>query len=468
MKQIKKTNQKWKLSFMLPLAGLMAMTMGFASPAFARPDLQVRVWVDANSVHKNTNNTYNFTIRGQLKNVGNSDYVSRRNQQVLFLHQVGRSNHITNWHFSRLNRGQVMKVHVPVINQPGGEFVPSYELALSFDPDIYLDKNPANDDHNRHNNQATLSNRTLSNAFARARRTITVRPAGVRPGVIRPNIISPKVFNPKIKTKPDLITQVINAQSGLILVKNIGLATARPSHLFILCSRIKSHYRGNACVNPGLRLPNFITRYNGFSLRIPALRSGASYRVNLWGRGAIPVSAKVPDTYAIRLSIDWDKQIAESNEGNNLTRLNFTFRDIITPRPVGVRPGVISGKKPDLVPVIRGSNPFKLKFKVKNQGRATAGASKLAVRCKKLGYRGPGGGCPNSPALARYSDASLPGFLVFTVPSLRAGQVYTASLPAKGLKWLKSKYKFTVKADASRVVAESNERNNVKSMVRRR
>lgn len=325
MKQMKKTNWRWKLSSMLSLAGLLAVGLGFAAPAIAGPDLQVRAWVS--DVHQNANRTYNFTIRGQLKNVGNADYVSRRNQQVLFLHEVGKARHITDWRFSRLNRGQVMNVHVPVRNHPGGEFVPAYELALSFDPDIYIDSNPANDDRNRRNNQATVSSRTLSGAFARASGAaggIHVRPFGVRPGVIKPR--RPRVGGP-----------------------------------------------------------------------------------------------------------------------------------------------VLRGKKPDLIPLLRGSNPFAGTFKVKNRGGATAGASKLVVSCKKVGHRGPGGGCADSdnPAVNRLYNASLGG-LVASVPALRAGQVYTVHLPFKGLKWLRGKYKFTLNADATHAVAESNERNNLKRIIRRR
>lgn len=339
MKQIKKSNMGWTLPS-LALAGLLMVGMGLAGTAHAGPiviappalptqpvghiapqggpDLQVRVWVDARSVHRNANNTYNFTIRGQVKNIGSGNYVSRNNQQVLFLHEVGKSRHIATWHFSRLNRGQVKNVHVPVINQPGGEFVPAYELILSFDPDIYTDRNTANDDRNRRNNQATVSSRTISRAFARARGPITARPVGVRPGVLGPN------------TRPK-------------------------------------------------------------------------------------------------------------------------------PR----------GKKPDLIPVLRGSNPFKLKFKVKNQGRVTAGASKLVIICKRIGYRGPGGGCADSPSLHRYYDTASNG-LVISVPALRAGQTYIPRFRVKGLKWAKGKYKFTFNADATHAVAESNERNNRQSTTRRR
>ncbi len=183
---MKKLN--WK-GAVLPLLGLMSLGLGFAgtgdaAPFFPKPafpvtggqhptmggcrDLQVRVWVDPHSVRQNRDHTYNFVIQGQVKNIGGADYVSRRNQQSLYLHTLGSPRRITEWHFSRMNRGQVMNVHVPVRHATGGEFTPSYELALDFDPDILIDGNPANDDCNIRNNQATLSNTTLNHAFARA------------------------------------------------------------------------------------------------------------------------------------------------------------------------------------------------------------------------------------------------------------------------------------------------------------
>ncbi len=471
MKQMKKSNMRWTL-LSLPLAGLLMVGMGLAGTAQAgpiviappalptqpvghiapqgRPDLQVRVWVDARSVRRNANNTYNFTIRGQVKNIGSGNYVSRNNQQVLFLHEVGKSHHITNWHFSRLNRGQVKNVHVPVINQPGGEFVPAYELALSFDPDIYLDKNPANDDRNRRNNQATVSSRTLSAAFARASSgvvrpgVITPRPVGVRPGVISGK-------------KPDLVPMVVNANRGVIRVRNIGAAIAGSSKLFVICSIVRSGGRSSPCA-AGLRLPNYNAARNTLVYPIHALRPGASQTLRLFGPRSLP---RRLGTYGIKLFADGPRRIAESNERNNYTRLDTVIRKkpIINPRP--------RGKKPDLIPVLRGSNPFRLKFKVKNQGRVTAGASKLVIICKRIGYRGPGGGCADSPSLHRYYDTASNG-LVISVPALRAGQTYIPRFRVKGLKWAKGKYKFTLNADATHAVAESNERNNRQSTIRRR
>jgi hypothetical protein len=127
--------------------------------------------------------------------------------------------------------------------------------------------------------------------------------------------------------------------------------------------------------------------------------------------------------------------------------------------------GNLKAKRPDYVPLA--SDMFAGVLKVKNRGASATNASKLVLTCKRLRYAGPGGGCPNSPALNRYYDASFDAMAV-NIPPLRAGQVYAVSLPMKGLQWSKGKYKFTLKADATAAVAESNERNNLKIVTARR
>ncbi len=124
------------------------------------------------------------------------------------------------------------------------------------------------------------------------------------------------------------------------------------------------------------------------------------------------------------------------------------------------------GKMPDLIPQV--SNPFNGIIKVRNIGGATAGASKLTVNCEKIGGGFVSAGdCPSTPALDSLPTDSS-GALLESVPALHVGQVYTISLPVQGLKWSKGKYRFTYKADATHAVAESNESNNVKTMVRQR
>jgi len=353
MKQIKKIKRGWKLLSILPLGGLLAVSIGFAGTAYAGPgiqinpkvfqphvnipvtrqtvrikyppDLQVRMWLDQGSIRKSNPRcaqgcSYDFTIRGSVKNVGRGAFIPKSpNAQALNLYGpsptgASRSQQIQSWPFGRLNPGQAKNVSVHVQRQPGPsiEFAADYKMNIVFGPD-----SPG--DRNRRNNQATLRR-----------------------------------------------SAVVTAMNHIITV--------------------------NTAV---------VQRFTGTRPRIP------------------------------------------------------------------VTHGFPRGKKPDLISLVRGSNPFAGTFKVKNQGGATAGASKLMVNCKKVGHRGPGGGCPDSPALNRFSDPSLEG-LVVSVPPLHAGQVYTARLPVGGLRWARGKYRFTITADATRAVTESNERNNIKSMVRRK
>jgi len=259
----------------------------------------------------------------------------------------------------------------------------------------------------------------------------------------------------KIKM-PDLIPVVTNVNQGSVQVRNIGNATAGASKLFVVCS-VLSGGRSIPCAT-GLHLPNYDAAHNTLMYRIPALRPGARHGLRLFGPRALP---RRPGIYGMKLFADGERRIAESNERNNVSRLDTVIRGkpIVHPKP--------RGKKPDLIPLLRGSNPFTGTVKVKNQGGATAGASKLVLTCKKIGHRGSGGGCADSPAVNRLYNPSLGG-LVASVPALRPGQVYTVNLPFKGLKWAKGKYKFTFNADATRTVAESNERNNLKRTTRRR
>jgi hypothetical protein len=108
-----------------------------------------------------------------------------------------------------------------------------------------------------------------------------------------------------------------------------------------------------------------------------------------------------------------------------------------TPRLHRLERPIVHVKKPDLIPQV--SDPFNGIIKVKNQGGATAGASKLTVNCKKIGGGFVSAGdCPSTPALDSLpSDSS--GALVVSVPALHVGQVYTISLPVQGLKWGKGK-----------------------------
>ncbi len=137
-----------------------------------------------------------------------------------------------------------------------------------------------------------------------------------------------------------------------------------------------------------------------------------------------------------------------------------------------IRPQVVLSKRanfemkcragrPDLIPVLK--RPMSGIIKVKNIGSGPAGPSKLALDCRRRGYLGRGGGCPESRGLDAYNDPAFPDKVVVKVPALRAGQTYTHYLRFwRSLRWMRGQtYLFKAKADAGNVITESNETNNM-------
>jgi len=362
MKQMKKTNRGWKFSSILPLAGFMAITMGWAAPAIAGPDLKVRVGVDVRSVQKNANRTYNFTIRGELKNVGNADYVSQRNQQTLVLYQVGRSNRrIASWPFSRLNRGQIMKVRVPVRNQSRGRRL-SYKLALSFDPDIYLDGNPANDDRNSRNNQAILSRARLSSALLYADR----RSADRRPAVA----VAGPDLQVRVRVDERSVHQNANGTYNFTIrgqLKNVGNADyvpqQKPRYVLFLHQVGRSHRIASWQVNR-------LNRGQVMKVHVPVINQPGGQSVPSYELVAVPILLKQPRPGQHVNNLDRNPRnnqatlrsrtlsgafaraaLVAAGERARAARARASRGvrvrpGVITPRPVGVRPGVI--KTPSL------------------------------------------------------------------------------------------------------------------------
>jgi hypothetical protein len=161
-------------------------------------------------------------------------------------------------------------------------------------------------------------------------------------------------------------------------------------------------------------------------------------------------------THVLTLALDSLGAVAESQEGNNQYSIKYTLRCSHSPGQA----------KPDLVPVL--SSPMNGTVSVKNIGTGAAGASKLVLKCVKLGNTGGGGGCADiPPALAApYIDAAFPNSVVVNVPALAPGASYNHALSFWGaLVWPKGKYQFNAAADAGAVVAETNEANNAASSV---
>ncbi len=160
--------------------------------------------------------------------------------------------------------------------------------------------------------------------------------------------------------------------------------------------------------------------------------------------------------HGLELSLDAGGAVAESNEGNNVFTIRYTLAKCKPASTTGDCRGL-----PDLVPAV--PVPMNGVLAVKNGGICPAVPSKLLVDCRKEGYTGGGGGCPEIPEKykAMYSDPAFPNSFILAVPALAPGAVFSHTVPFwASLPWTPGKYAFTGKADAAGAVAESNEGNN--------
>ena len=89
-----------------------------------------------------------YVVTFGVRNVSTNDYVSRDGQQTIDLAKNGAA--LANESFSVLNAGQTLTWSQPV-PRPSG-VTDTYDARYSFDPDIYDDGNPRNDDCNSANN----------------------------------------------------------------------------------------------------------------------------------------------------------------------------------------------------------------------------------------------------------------------------------------------------------------------------
>jgi hypothetical protein len=119
------------------------------------------------------------------------------------------------------------------------------------------------------------------------------------------------------QNRPDLVPVVVDASRGYIEVRNVGHAVAEPSQLFVNCSTLHAG-KSTPCA-AGLHLPGYIEKWNVLSYDVPALQPGAKYPLHLFGSGGFPRNLS---DYHMVITSDPLKRIVESDESNNLARLD--------------------------------------------------------------------------------------------------------------------------------------------------
>lgn len=123
-----------------------------------------------------TNQTSQFRgtvkITGVVKNIGDSLFDSGSGQQSVLLYEIplgGSPILRAQKNFEDLAPGQKLKLSYSrnwdASSPSEGEFPPNYRVVISYDPDIYIDGNPFNDDANLGNNQRDRSGSGINDLF---------------------------------------------------------------------------------------------------------------------------------------------------------------------------------------------------------------------------------------------------------------------------------------------------------------
>ncbi len=166
----------------------------------------------------------------------------------------------------------------------------------------------------------------------------------------------------------DLTPVVIDADQGVIEIRNIGNVAAEASQIFVLCTVIRPGSGSQPCA-AGLDLPGYIPKWNTLPVDIPALQPAANYRLQLFGPATFPGRA---GTYAVVITADPLHSIAEANESNNTARWQTDVS------MEGSSPAKPAGEPDDQVPMAS-KGAGSLQVRVLMQGKPVGAAIRVTL-----------------------------------------------------------------------------------------
>ena len=124
------------------------------------------------NVRRNPDGSFNFSVMGTVRNHGPDDFRSSHGQQSITISQEtpgAGSRTLNTWNFTnmRANTGNNYYSRIMRNWRLSTEFPPSFTLRINYDPDIYIDGNPDNDDCNQSNNSKTLTGAEINAVLSR-------------------------------------------------------------------------------------------------------------------------------------------------------------------------------------------------------------------------------------------------------------------------------------------------------------
>lgn len=109
-------------------------------------------------------------ITGVVKNVGNRIFESDPRQALVDIsetHPGARATIKAQQNIARLAPNETITLNFELAWLASSEFPPTYALMITYDPDIYIDGKPNNDDCNQRNNRKDLSGDEINRVVMR-------------------------------------------------------------------------------------------------------------------------------------------------------------------------------------------------------------------------------------------------------------------------------------------------------------
>lgn len=123
--------------------------------------------IDFRIVRRTSQFTGRVEITGTIKNIGKAAYETRPNQQSVHLYEG--STLVKQQAFGNLSPGQTVTIRYQrnwnSSSPAEGEFPPTYKLLIVYDPDIFIDGNPKNEDCVSANNTKERSGSDINALF---------------------------------------------------------------------------------------------------------------------------------------------------------------------------------------------------------------------------------------------------------------------------------------------------------------
>ncbi|RQP17348.1 MAG: hypothetical protein EAS52_09060 [Parapedobacter sp.] len=157
-----------KKFFILPIGMLFFLYSCDDKEPDAKPNIDLAAESLEFTMEKTGDFEGNVTLTGVVKNVGDA-YRSNDGQQTIQLLEKpasGKSMVLVSKKFKDLDAGATLEIeHIVQSWRTSQEFPPSFILRISFDPDLYIDGNPQNDDSNAGNNSIERRGQEINELF---------------------------------------------------------------------------------------------------------------------------------------------------------------------------------------------------------------------------------------------------------------------------------------------------------------